>query len=57
MDERNNSSNNGNYGFSDNLMGNEENFVNDKDLQKVLGSLKEEWKPWYHGAYAPASEK
>ena len=40
----------GEYGFSDNVMGNEDNFSKSA-AQKMIGTKKRDWKPSYQGAY------
>lgn len=49
----------GEYGFSDNLLGNEDNFPKSAP-SKFLGTLKRDWSPYYQGPYGenkPQEEK
>ena len=50
QEEKFNTSVYGTYGFSDNILGNEDNF-NKSDPQKWTTSLENDIKPTFHGAY------
>ena len=50
LEERKNTQRDGNYDFSDNLLGNEDRF--DKSIaQKFATSSKSTWTPSFNGAY------
>lgn len=50
VEERRNTSRDGEYSFSDELMGNEETFAT-SPVPKLLGTLKRDWSPSYQGPY------
>lgn len=50
LEERRNTQRDGEYSFSDELMGNEETFAT-SPVPKLLGTLKRDWSPSYQGAY------
>ena len=55
LEEKHNTSVYGTYGFSDNMLGNENNFQK-TDAQKYACSLEDDIAPSFRGAYGKNSE-